>query len=225
MSGALALLGADGDPVALLLYGSLCMLKNILNVMAGAGLKPAWVSSSPRPPSLEPVRLPRDERPHERAVEWWHFMGRLWAPEDLKHTNDRIDRGKGMTFIATTLKGRFQGITKLAGVVILIDHEREHYATSAKVSSLGASYLEPDDGRSFLFHFGPRGPSRKGPPEAWSISGGMGLYRLDLDVGEQLSLSLSPGRLDSAAARSTTASRGSSTSASTRASIVLISSG
>src|SRR5262249_52844287 len=104
------------------------MLKGLLNMVQGAGLKPAWLPSSPRPVPLDPVRLPRDEQPHERAVEWWHFMGRVYEPEQVDQATNRALCQQGLTFVVTTLKGRFKGITKLAGIVILIDHENELYS-------------------------------------------------------------------------------------------------
>lgn len=145
-----------------------------------------WMPAADRKLPLEAVRLPRDERPHRRAVEWWHFMGYVGPTKPGAPVTDH-DR---TTFIVSVLKGQMQGMSHLAGIVILYDHARKTYSVSAKLGAMGSSYYELNDGRAFRFHFGPTGPARQGPPDAWSVDGGMGYYTIAIDTVQQLALEL-----------------------------------
>lgn len=151
-----------------------------------------WVPAKPGRISLPAVRLPRDERPHDRSVEWWHFMGYV-APEKKGSTAKTVeyDETKRTSFVLTILKGQVQGLSCLVGVAILIDHAKKTYSLSKEIAPLDSGYFEPEDGKAICFHFGPRGPARRGPPEAFSVRGGMGKYTLDIDTDQQLALELS----------------------------------
>ena len=151
---------------------------------------------------LPPVQLPRDERPHQRGIEWWHFMGHFrklhsavrvpaCGPDHpTAPSSEAAPVGETYTFVLTVLKARVQGFSKLASFAILVDHARETHTVSTQVGALGTVCFEPEDGSALNFHFGPRGPSRPGPPEAWSVRGGMGFYQVDIDTSLQLSMSL-----------------------------------
>jgi predicted secreted hydrolase len=156
-------------------------LKRLLGSDASPSLP--WMPSASRPESLGPVRLPFDEAPHDRAMEWWHFMG---------YVEPQVPDGWAyrLSFVVSVLKAEVRGLANLVGLAILIDHRREAYTVGAKLSPMGAAHYEPSDGRRFRFHFGPQGPSRPGPPEAWEVAGGMGSYTLNIDTSEQLTLSL-----------------------------------
>lgn len=155
-----------------------------------------WMPPDEQRMPLDPVRLPRDERPHRTQVEWWHFMGyvepRPAVPRGKKEDDQEREarRRRRTTFVMSVLKGQIQQISQLASIVILFDHERKTYSTSAKFGTMQSSYFELQDGRAFRFHFGPSGPAREGPPEAWSVAGGMGMYTMAIDTVQQLALEL-----------------------------------
>jgi hypothetical protein len=168
-----------------------------------------WMPSTPQVERLEAVRLPRDERPHHSKMEWWHFMGYVEPRPTAAETDDKIKNdeteeqrtkrkkalrekreAKRTTFVMSILRGQIQQMSHLGSIVILMDHERKAYTTSVKLGAMQSSYFELQDGRAFRFHFGPQGPSRLGPPEAWSATGGMGIYTLAIDTAKQLALEL-----------------------------------
>jgi predicted secreted hydrolase len=52
-------------------------------VRGGPGAVPTIVvarAADPPPTKLPPVRLPRDEGPHDVLAEWWYYTGHLYAP-------------------------------------------------------------------------------------------------------------------------------------------------
>lgn len=150
-----------------------------------------WVPAKPGRTALPPVRLPRDERPHDRTVEWWHYMGYVRPLQGAKKGQTTEEGDDRTSFVVTILKGQMQGLSCLVGVVILIDHAKKTHSVSTKIAPLDAAYFEPEDGRALCFHFGPRAPARRGPPEAFSVRGGMGKYTLDIDTDQQFALELS----------------------------------
>ena len=53
-------------------------------VSGGPGAVPTIAvprAADPPPRTLPPVRLPRDEGPHDVLAEWWYYTGHLYAPE------------------------------------------------------------------------------------------------------------------------------------------------
>lgn len=140
-----------------------------------------WQPSERPPERLSPVRLPRDERCHHHAIEWWYFMGYV-DPEGSG------DGSKRLSFIVSVIKGRVAGMTKLMGSVVLVDHAKKTHSVMTRLGLMGTSYFELHDGRAFQFHFGSAAPIRPGPPEALAIEGGMGTYSMVIDTSEQLVL-------------------------------------
>jgi predicted secreted hydrolase len=140
----------------------------------------SWMPRS-QPASIAPVRLPFDELPHGRSIEWWHFMGRV-APigqDDSK-----------LTFVLSVLKARVVGLSNLVGLLILIDHDRRTYTVHADLSPMAACYADPGDGRRFRFQFASPDASSTGPRPTWEVAGGMGCYTIGIRASQQLSLRL-----------------------------------
>jgi hypothetical protein len=128
-------------------------------------------------------KIPPDAPPQEES-----FPPRVNAAE-LKSSAARKSPFV-MSFVLSVLKARVQGITKYASFVILVDHDRKTHTITTKLGAPGAVYFEPTDGSALRFHFGPPGPSRPGPPEAWSVAGGMGVYQLNIDTSRQIAMVL-----------------------------------
>src|SRR5262245_10738303 len=101
-------------------------LRDLLSGSMGSGFKRAlpWMPPAGQPRLIQPIRLPRDERPHDAAIEWWHFMGYLrhGAPEERGPSDHHKPE---LTFVVSTMKAQVQGITKLAGIVMLFDHKEK----------------------------------------------------------------------------------------------------
>jgi predicted secreted hydrolase len=144
-----------------------------------------WMPPVPRPRPLDPVVLPQDERPHDRLVEWWHFMGRI-TPARL--AGDTTPPGD-ISFIVSVLRGRVVALQQIGSLVVLMDEEAHTREVSADATASASACFDPDDGRSFFFQFGTA-PARPGGPMGWTVAGGMGSYSIDVDTHKQLSLTL-----------------------------------
>lgn len=151
------------------------------NLGRAAGLP--WMPPEERQRPLDPVVLPQDERPHDRLVEWWHFIGRLVVQ------GTEGEQGRPYSFIVSVLKGRVLGLDQIGGIVVLVDEEDKSRVVSSRAMAAGSATFDPNDGRHFFFQFGA-GAARPGPPNGWRVAGGMGAYALDIDTQRQLSLRL-----------------------------------
>ena len=96
------------------------MSKDLLEYVAGP-LR--WLPSTPGPAPLDGVRLPFDEQPHARAIEWWHFMG--YVDKHPDPTVKSTEPQKRLSFVVSVLKARVRGFSELLGLAILIDHEEK----------------------------------------------------------------------------------------------------
>ena len=123
-------------------------------------------------PSLDPVRLPRDELSHDYPVEWWYFVG---------HLSDTASADR-LSFMLTAIRGT---ISILPPATLSFFKRIDHQAGPLPLLQCGEPFLAAYEGSEHpvSYRFRYRGNVFNlwiASPESWEIDGQPGAYHVRL---------------------------------------------